>query len=260
MSLTLPVISQQKRRCRTGITVLEVFVAMVMTAILASSLTIVFSEELTLQRSIEARRAQQNRTDAMEKEITRMLRGAKLSTSLTDTSSFFQGVTDSGASAPIGCNRVTLTTTSPGVPIAALVSTDDFLTQQDKIGPVGGVSEVSFGTGPIGNAGGQSGLFERIQHPSDADPTQGGNETLLDPDVASIGFQFWDGLQWESTWDTTVGITTTTHRLPEAVQVTYTLANDSYNTQHVFTVALPSSDVTPQNPYVTATSTAGGTQ
>jgi len=254
-------LKQSPVRCRSGITVLEVFVAMVMTAILATSITLSFAEELRVQRAVEARRADENRTNATEKEISRMLRGARLSDSLTDTTSYFQGLTDSGANAPIGVNRITFTTTAPGVPLASLLSTADFSTQQTKNGPVGGVAEVSFGTGPIGNAGGQSGLFERIQRPSDSDPTQGGTESLLDPNIASIGFQFWDGLEWIGTWDTTTNITTTTHRLPAAVQVTYTLQNDEYNTQHVFVVAVPSSNVTPQNPYTTATSTApvGGT-
>jgi general secretion pathway protein J len=248
-------------RCRTGVSLLELFVAMAMTAILATAITMAFAQELKIQRSIETRRAQQDRTDAMEKEITRMLRGAKISDSLTDTTSYFQGVTDAGTTAPAGCNRITFTTIAPGIPIASLLSTDDYLTQQTNFGPVGGVAEVSFGTAPVGNAGGQSGLFERIQRPSDGDPTQGGNESLLDPDIASIGFQFWDGTEWQSAWDTTVGITTATHRIPQAVQVTYTLSDDEYNTQHVFTVALPSSDVNPQNPYTTPTSTAatGGT-
>lgn len=251
-------VHRSRRSFRSGVTVLEVFVAMVMTAILSVAILMAFSEELRVQRSIDARRAEVSRTDALEKEITSMLRGAKISDSLTDTTSYFQGVNDSGASAPAGCNRITFTTISPGVPIASLLSTDDFATQQSNIGPVGGVAEVSLGTAPIGSAAGQSGLFERIQRPSDGDPTQGGTETLLDPDIASIGFQFWDGLEWQPAWDTTVNISTTTHQLPEAVQVTYTLQNDEYNTQHVFTVDLPTSAVNPEYPYTTTTSATGG--
>lgn len=248
---THPFLRRRKRK-DSGISLIELLMAMVMTAIFASALSMAFSSEITTQRLEETRRAEQDHTDALENRITAIIRGAKLTPTATDTTSFFQGISDSGSD-QAGSGRITLTTAAPGVPVASINSTDDFETQQTSQGPVGSITEVSLGTTPIGDAAGQSGLFERIQHPSDGDPTQGGYETLLDPDVKSIGFQFWDGLEWVTTWDTT----TNTRRLPEAVQVTYTLNNDQQETQHAFVVDIPASDVTAQNPYTaTATSTA----
>jgi hypothetical protein len=143
------------------------------------------------------------------------------------------------------------------VPAAALNSQDDFETQQAARGPVGGLTEVSLGTTPIGNAGDKSGLFERIQRPSDSDPTQGGMESVLAPEITSIGFQFYDGTQFISAWDTTTG----SRRLPSAVQVSYKLKGDDDNVVHTFVVAIPASDVTAQNPYsATSTTTGAATQ
>lgn len=244
-----------RRRQQAGTTLLELMIVLVMSAILAGALAYAFGAEAHMQELSEARAATTDKTDAMEREITRLLQGARLSTSATDTTTYFQGVTDPGATTELGTNRITFTTTAPGVPMASQGNADDYATQQQDIGPVGGLAEVSLGTGPVGNAGDLSGLFERMQRPSDADPTQGGMEWDLDPDVGSIGFQFWDGLEWTSTWDTTQG----TRRLPAAVQVNYTLANDPSKTIHVFTVTIPASDVTAQNPMTTTTTTTTAT-
>ncbi|HEX5322389.1 MAG TPA: prepilin-type N-terminal cleavage/methylation domain-containing protein [Capsulimonadaceae bacterium] len=240
-----------RRRQQAGVTLLELMIVLIMSAILASALAYAFGAEARLQELSEARAATVDRTDAMEREITRLLRGARLSSVATDTASYFQGVTDSGQT-DLGTNRITFTTTAPGVSEAAQYSTDDFTTQQQNLGPSGGLAEISLGTAPVGNAGDLSGLFERMQRPSDSDPTQGGTEWDLDPDIASIGFQFWDGQEWVSSWDTTTG----TRRLPAAVQVSYTLNNDPTKTTHVFTVPIPASDVTAQNPMTVTTTTA----
>ena len=249
------------RRRQAGVTLIELLIVLVMTAILAAAIGYAFTAELTMQRLQDARRADQNRNDATEQEITRLLLGARLANTVAattptaapttpgaatvapaDTTTFFLGTTDKGANVA-GSNRLTFTTTAPGVPLVSLNSTDDFETQQQAQGPVGGLAEVSFGTSPIGNAGGRTGLFERIQRPSDGDPNQGGMEFDLDPQIGSLGFEFWDGIEWLTAWDTT-GM----RRLPAAVQVSYTLQGDPDNTTHVFVVPIPASDVTAQNP------------
>ena len=123
---------------------------------------------------------------------------------------------------------------------------------------MGGPVEVSISTTAVGNPTGnnQSGLFERVQRPSDADATQGGTESLLTPDVDSIGFQFWDGAEWLTSWDTTSTTTGQLNRLPAAVEVTYVLKSDPTKTQKTFIVMIPESDVTALNPVV-STAPAG---
>jgi Tfp pilus assembly protein PilE len=245
---------QSGRKRQAGLTLVELLLVMVMTVFLASAITFAYSSMVTMQRRHNADRGKGDETGAMEREVTRLLRGARISSVTTDTTSYFQGVSDSGGS-DLGCDRVTFTTTEPAAPMAAMNSTDDFDTQQSARGPVGGLAEVSLGTTPIGNAGDKAGLFRRVQRPADGDTTQGGMESLVDPNISSVGFQFYDGTQWVTSWDTTTG----SRRLPAAVQVSYKLKDDDSNTIHVFVAPIPCSDVTSSNPY-TASTTATTTQ
>ena len=231
-------------RHQAGLTLIELLLALTLGVILVAALGFTFSAAANLQKAHAARIATQDQTARVENEITSIIQGAKLTTTATDTTSFFQGV-NSGAQTDLGCDRLTLTTTAPGVPMASQQdATNDFETQQTMRGPVGGVAEVSLSTTPVGDAGGRTGLFERTQRPSDGDPTQGGIEAVFDADISDIGFQFWNGQQWITTWDTTLG----DRRLPEAVQVSYILTADPQRQTHVFVVTVPESDVTQNNP------------
>ena len=158
---------------RQGVTFLELILAMMMAAVLAGALTFAFGAEIRTQQLTEAREATSDRTDALDRQLTRLIRAARLSSTTTDTNTYFSGTTDSGGSTGMGCNRLTFTTSAPGVPMAAQASTDDFATQQSEWGPTGGLAEVSLGTSPVGNAGGRTGLFERLQQPSELRPHPG---------------------------------------------------------------------------------------
>ena len=253
-----------KDRRRRGVTLIELLIVLVITAILASAIGYAFTAELTMQRVEEARRGDLDRSDATERRIARLLQGAKLTAPVAASpvpilpaggppiaagptadaaqATYFAGVTESGAS-DLGCDRLTFTTTAPALPLAALDGTDDFETQQGARGPVGGLAEVSLSVTPVGDAGGRAGLFERIQRPSDADPAQGGFESLLDSRIARIGFQFWDGAEWVTEWDAT-----NPPRLPQAVRVSYTLRGRPDSDVRVFDVPIPASDVDAQTP------------
>jgi len=236
-------IKRDLRKRSAGFTLLELLIVLVMTVILSAGIAFAYSATLNMQRLEEQRKTTHDQTSQMEHELTEAIEGAQLSSITTDTTSYFQGTDDAGGS-DLGCDRLTVTTTYPGVPIQSLYSTDDYITQQTNIGPVGGLTEMSFGTNPVGSAGTHVGLFERIQHPSDGDPTQGGNEIDLDSDVTQMGFQFWDGTEWDNEWDTTTG----TRRLPQAVQVSYRLKSDTTNTPHIFVVVVLTSDCNANNP------------
>jgi prepilin-type N-terminal cleavage/methylation domain-containing protein len=233
-----------RRRFQSGLTLIELLLALTIAAILGMALAFAFQAASRLQRAHTARMADQDATDRTEREITRVLRGARITATATDTTTFFQGVS-AGSQTDLGCDRLTLTTTEPGVPTPSQESADDFETQHQARGPVGGLSEVSIGTTPVGDANSHTGLFERIQRPSDGDPTQGGMESTLNPEISQIGFQFWNGTAWISSWDT---VATADRRLPAAVQVSYRLSNATDDMVHVFVVAIPASNVTAANP------------
>jgi type II secretory pathway pseudopilin PulG len=239
----------KNKRCKRslGFTLLELLIATAMTVVLSGAIAFAYADAMNIQRLDIQQKSTQDRTMAMEREITEAIEGAQLSSTTTDTTSYFQGLDDAGGS-DLGCDRITVSTTYPGVPIGSIYSIDDFLTQQTSVGPVGGLSEISFGVNPVGTPGAHTGLFERTQRPSDSDPTQGGYEMDLDPDVTEMGFQFWDGVEWDTQWDTTTG----TRRLPQAVQVEYRLKGDTGKIPHMFVVIVLSSDCNVNNPVSTA--------
>ena len=127
-----------------------------------------------------------------------------------------------------------------------LASNDDFETLNQEFGPQGGLQEIEISETPVGGGGqGQTGIFLRTQVPSDYDPTQGGNEMQMEPNLQQIGFEFFDGENWDQSWDTR-SQNTTPGKLPAAVRITYRFTNDTYD--HVFVVQLPNSSVTYLNP------------
>ncbi|MCX6379341.1 MAG: type II secretion system protein [Armatimonadetes bacterium] len=247
------------RRRHRGITLIELIVVMGLMIIMIFALGYGFTGGLDLQRVSAKRREEYSAMEGVDRRITHLLQSAFLSATANDTSSFFIGEMDEGGkSEDIGCDRLVFTTIAPSIPMASLESADDFETQHRSRGPIGGLSEVSYGTRAIGTPkGNQSGLFERVQTPSDADNTQGGMESLLSSQVQKIGFQFWNGTDWVAEWDTTVA---GQRRLPASVKVTYTLntatgsSGSDNSILHVFIVPLFTSDVTADNPVTTTTS------
>ncbi|MBC7807665.1 MAG: prepilin-type N-terminal cleavage/methylation domain-containing protein [Akkermansiaceae bacterium] len=248
-------------RAIRGITLLEILVAATLTVILLSALSYAFVAGVDLERRQNGRRAESNRQEILQTRLSEMIRGAKLGADETDLLTYFQGESTGDENTELGCDRLTFTTAAPAVPLSALASTDDFETQAQARGPLGGVAEVSLGMTAVGQVpDDRAGLFERVQRPSDGDPSQGGIETLLTADVAEIGFQFWDGSQWAINWNTTAG----ERRLPSAVKVSYILRSggdgeDSPSDESIrsFVVPVPASDVDAQNPASAATTAAG---
>ncbi|MBC8138947.1 MAG: prepilin-type N-terminal cleavage/methylation domain-containing protein [Fibrella sp.] len=248
-------------RATRGLTLIEILVAATLSVILLSALSYAFVAGVDMERRHNSRRAEGNRQEIVETRLTEMIRGAKLSGDETDLLTYFRGESTGNENTELGCDRLTFTTAAPSVPLSAVANTDDFETQTEARGPLGGIAEVSLGTTAVGQVpDDRAGLFERIQRPSDGNATQGGIETLLTADVAEIGFQFWDGTQWAINWNTTAG----ERRLPAAVKVSYILrSGDGQENSSTdgsirsFVVPVPASDVDAQNPASAATTSAG---
>jgi type II secretory pathway pseudopilin PulG len=250
------------KRAMSGITLLEILVAATLSVVLLSALSYAFIAGVDLERRQNARRAEGSRQEILETRLSEWIRGAKLNADATDLLTYFQGESTGNENTDLGCDRLTFTTAAASVPLSAVSSTEDFETQQQTRGPLGGVAEVSLATTPVGQVpDDRTGLFERVQRPSDGDATQGGIETLLTADVSEIGFQFWDGTQWTTNWNTTSG----ERRLPSAVKVNYILrageeSNDNASDAtgiRSFVVPIPASDVDAQTPASAATTSAG---
>ena len=227
-----------KRHAQSAVTLLELLVSVVLMAILALALSQAFRSGIDFERAQNRRQLSVTNNSAIEDKLTRLIEGAYLSEdTATDTATYFYGTAEGDAE--LGADRLTFTTTAPSLSLAVQSSTDDFETSHENFGPVGGISEVSLSTTAVGDAGQSAGLFERLQQPADGDEAQGGEEFTLSDRIAKIGFAFFNGVDWVTTWDS---VTTTAGRLPAAVRVSYTLASDSSGAVHKFTVPLPTSD------------------
>ncbi|MGC4044510.1 MAG: prepilin-type N-terminal cleavage/methylation domain-containing protein [Armatimonas sp.] len=244
-----------KRKLRAGLTLLELIIAVAIMAILVGALAFAFSGGLNYERVARRRQTEAGRVEALEKRLTHLIQSARLpANGQTDTSGYFIAATESGDSS-LGAERITFQTTGDDVPLAARESADDFETQHEARGPVGGLAEVSLSMTAVGDAGNRQGLFERLQRPSDADPDQGGQERVLSPDVVRLGFEFYNGTDWITTWDTTDG-GTEVYRLPAAVRVNYAMTGDPETLTRQLVVPIAASDVTADNPLE---ETSGGT-
>jgi Tfp pilus assembly protein PilE len=240
------------------VTLLELLIVLVMTVFLTAALSFAFNQAIIVERHREQSRAELNVTDTTERTIAQLIKGARLAAGTEAKSTFFIGVQQTAGNG-LGCDRLTFTTTAPGVSPAAYISTDDFETQQNDRGPQGGLAEVSLSTNPIGDSDGRRGLIERLQRPSDADPTQGGMETVLDPTISAIGFRFWDGSRWSDSWDTY----SNSNMMPSAVQVSYLLSTDPDRKVRMFYVPIlavgnPSAQQAAANTVTTAITTSPG--
>ena len=217
-------------------------------AILALAISGAFRAGIDFERHQAANQGSLTTTESVQGRIRRMIEGAKLNENDdADTSAFF--IAEAETDGELGADRLTFTTTAPDLSLAVQASADDFETSHEANGPVGGLAEVSLSTTAVGDAGTNSGLFQRVQRPADGDDTQGGEESVLTDQIEKIGFEFFNGVDWVTTWDS---VNTTPGRLPAAVRVSYTVVGDD-PTVRKFVVAIPASDATADDPAEEAT-------
>lgn len=240
------------RRLQRGISLIETLLVAAITGIILMGVSAAYVAAHNFEARIGPRQEQFSVQRAFEDKITNLLQQAYL-TDEADTTTFFaastggedtiQPTTSSTTSLP---DTLVFTSMAQSLSGAYLNSsaTDTFEDLNSTYGPQGGIAEFGLSTLAVGDPGNRTGLFLREQRPSDGDAFQGGYESVLEDHITSIGFEFYDGTQWITEWDTT---TSGEKRLPAAVRVTYTLDNDD-GQNHVFVVRMLYSDVTPTNP------------
>ena len=230
----------------SGVTLVEMVIAVAITAILTAAVTRAFVAGITYETSITDARARQEAKDEVDLKLRNLFQHAYLSPDDTNTDTFFIGGSagDSGIDAG-AADTVQFTVQGFRPASASIESEDDFETQNENLGPQGGIAEISLSTTAVGDAGTRQGLFIRTQRPSDSEPSQGGTETVLEESIQSIQFEFWDGTTWQPTWSTLVGAE---KRLPAAVRITYTRDGENEDAEHVIYARIPTSDVTADDP------------
>ena len=217
---------------KRGISLLEVMIVTICMAIILGASSEAVYTAIRHTSKVKASRTVYDRNAQFEDRFRSILQNAILSSNAADTNSYFLGGSGVGNSTTNATGGTSLG--SDGIQLT-------FVT--DTFGPQGGLTEYSFTQTPIGNATSDQGYFLRHQTPPDGDPTQGGYQAVFDPDIESVSYEFYDGTNWDPTWDTT---TMQTPRLPAAVRITYRRKNDDKD--HVFVIRLVHSDVTPDNP------------
>lgn len=255
---------------RRGYTLLEMIIVMAMVAVVMVAVMRAYSAGLSYDQRMRQSDDKETTRIAFEDTLTQLIRHAYINPDTTTNYTYLIGSSGAPASAgnttgtsstPTATNSQgladTLTLTVVGTRLnsnlfqgspnsnntfALPTDPDDAFQQSNQnYGPQGGVAEEEISLTPVGDAGGQQGLFIREQRPSDLDPSQGGYEHLLEPDVTQIQFEFFDGANWDQSWDTR-----TTNRLPAAIRVTYRLNGEDQD--RVLIIRVPASDATPDNP------------
>ena len=233
---------------RRGITLIELLLALTIASLVmmvaGGAMTFGSRTVQTLGRGRDA----VARRVAFENDLADLFSHAFVDPDSSNTSTFFVCGASSGEiggeASSTDNNSVTFTVLGRRLPSALVASEDDFEANNDKYGAAGGTTEIGLSTSAVGtDAADRAGLFLREQTPSDGDPTQGGLESVLSPDVDTISFEFYDGTDWQTSWDTT---TMSVRRIPSAVRVTYKFTDEE--TERVLVFPVPTSDVTPDNP------------
>jgi len=230
----------------SGVTLLELIIAVAITGILTAAVTRAFVAGLTYETGLAEARERQEERHQVDDRLTDLFQHAYLAPDDTNTDTFFIGGTaDEADLSGNVADTVQFTIQGSRPSMSLLESQDDFETQNAARGPQGGVTEVSLSMTPVGEAGTATGLYLRTQRPSDSEPSIGGTESVFESSITSIEFEFWDGTAWQPSWSTQVGAE---KRLPAAVRITYTREGESEGQVHVLVVRLPLSDVTANDP------------
>ena len=232
-----------RNRRTQGLTLIEVLVVVAITGLLTVYAAQALISGADYERRIREASSRQRSDVELENDLRVFIESAFLSLENTQTTFFVgsEGLLNQGEG---GSNADTLTFTRVGTRLSSdALDYDDFELANEEIGTVGGTEEVTLSLSPTGSASGKTGLFVRQQNPADGDPSQGGTERVLNANVTSISYGFWDGATWQTVWDTR---SQGTARLPAAVRITYRLSNSE--TDRIVTLRLRNSDVTQDNP------------
>jgi hypothetical protein len=250
------------RSRRRGLTLIELLTVAAMSGIIILALSLALAAALRFEREAPRIVDDFERRMHVESQIRSLLRLAYITADEEDEFTYFIGGSSGlglgSIGAEAGADEITFTIAGSRIPPGYLTAAEEDLgTLNRDFGPVGGVAEISLSTSPYAYAPVQEGLFLREQRPADGDPTQGGFQSLLSAEVQTISFEFFDGLNWSGSWDTTTGLE---RRLPAAVRVSYTLRDEEEGLVRVFVVRLPNSDVTADNPLGQGGTLPGGQQ
>ncbi len=216
---------------RQGLALVEILVAAIVTGVIVTSISTAFAIIVRHEQSFSLPRKNFESSIYFENQVRSLLQKATYDSN-DGGYTFFEGTSISGDASTSDTLRFTVSGLSVLGP--AFESTEtDFETRNESFGPIGGATEVGLSMTPVGQAGSATGIFIRKQTPSDTDPEQGGYESVLDVDIASINFEFWDSTAWIATWDSSVE-----GSLPTAVRVTYSRASDP-DAEKSFVVTIP---------------------
>ncbi|AIE85985.1 type II secretion system protein GspJ [Fimbriimonas ginsengisoli] len=223
-----------------GLSLLELLIAVVIVTVATGAVTRAFILGIGYEQRFVSATEARSEEIFVEDTLRRLLSGAQLlgkeSYLIAPVPLAGSGAQQRAAGSSIaGADSIVFTTDARELPYRYVQDRgNDWETLNQRFGPQGGLEEVAVSTFPVGDAGLKQGLFIREQCPPDSEPSRGGDERILNERIRDVRFEFYDGNQWASSWDSRNG---DKDKLPAAIRVSYVLLNDK--TPHSFLVRLP---------------------
>jgi len=236
---------------QAGVTLLELLIVVAIIGLITAGASRALMFGLDTERRLRDDTRREDRIASFERQVSDLVQQAFLSSTANDPNTYFiatfsegqQGLQPGGNAQGPGADDLVFTAVGGRLRSDVTEETGDFEGANERFGPQGGMTEIELSTVGFDAPAEAQGLFVREQRPADGDPSQGGFQRVLNPDVETIQFEFFDGGEWRMEWDSR---STEANRLPAAVRMRYKLRDEEE--ERTLTIRLPHSDVTPLNP------------
>lgn len=223
---------------RRGVTLVELLVATAITALVMAAGSRAFVATVQTRQRLEAEDSEWSAKVRFEDKIRTLLRSAAMPEGTDRTDVYFLAYPSSNSTDGSLSDTVVFSALGLRPNYGATTDANLLESRNADYGPVGGLAEVSISRTPYSARNGLEGVFLREQVPADGNPDEGGLESLMWDQVQTLEFEFYDGTEWQPSWDT---ITDATLGLPRAVRVTYSLIDNPDNPVS-FVVRVPAAD------------------
>lgn len=200
---------------RRGFSLIELMISLLIVSVAMWAVVNAYAGAISFERHVSDATARERDIRQIEDELRRLLSGATIG----GTNGVFVSPIPLTSGRSNRSSGLVCTTWSIAPPSRYLQDQDQqFADLNQRFGPQGGQTEVAISMDPVGNVPQQTGLYVRTQRPADSDLTQGGTQEILSDKVRDLRFEFYDGSDWQTTWDSRDA---NKGKMPTAIRVGY---------------------------------------